>query len=126
MNDDDDTLSKGVAFSTALDASPFKARQLGEKLGLDSPGQTINNWKKRGVPSRYAVQVGSLLSCPPSAISNIEVADDKDSRESLKTLMLKKQLREEFLQMIEGVEDPETLEALSDYVLSGKRMLKIS
>lgn len=115
---------KGRAFGVALSLSKYSGLDLARELGLpsSSSGQTINNWKIRGVPSRLAPKVALLLNCKPGEISHIEAVDESD-KDSVLLLEAKESIREEFLDLLNSAEDIEKLEALKKLFSAAKSLL---
>lgn len=65
--------SNGAAFAQAVERSSLTKSKLARALGV-SP-QSVTNWERRGVPSRYALAVSKLLHVDPGEISPVEVRD---------------------------------------------------
>lgn len=65
--------SNGASFAEAVERSRLTKSQISRALGV-SP-QSVTNWEKRGVPSRYALAVAQLMHVDPGDISSVEVRD---------------------------------------------------
>jgi hypothetical protein len=65
--------SKGLAFANALKASDeWTAAALARQLKVNP--QRITHWQRRGVATKYAHAVASLLRVPVDSISGVEKA----------------------------------------------------
>lgn len=117
--------SKGDAFASALSLSPYTPADLGRSLGFDSSnaGQKINNWKKRGVPAKYATFVADMLNCSSAEISS--VANPRSSSMSASLILKKKQISDDVNELLSRVDDEKQLEAIRNHLLSAAQLMNL-